>query len=181
MLCRLCQLMHIGLSIFYQECHQASGRVQGSMQAMLHEGSQVSMTSGPCKHRSTSMTGVLPPMVRCERADMGPDEMLMGELPLTGQLPCRSMLCRGALSWGALHISAETSWVSPSPDLSSSDFAAAAPIIPCVGACWIQVFVFETIVSMHFAVSEISGCGEHTGITRAQHSGRICSRSIVCF
>ena len=108
------------------------------------------MTSAPSKHRSTSTASVLPPTVRCERADMGPDETLIGELPFTGQLPCRSMLCRGALSWGALHISAEASWVSPSPGLSPFDFAAAAPIIPCVGACWIQVFVFETIVSMHF-------------------------------
>ena len=81
---------------------------------------------------------------------MGPDETLMGELPFTGQLPCRSMLCRGALSWGALQISAEASWVPSSPDLSASAFAAADPIIPCVEpGSWFQVFVLKFIVSMH--------------------------------
>ena len=65
---------------------------------------------------------------------MGPDETLIGELPFTGQLPCRSMLASGALSWGALQISGVASWVPPSPALSASAFAAADPIIPCAGA-----------------------------------------------
>lgn len=42
---------------------------------------------------------------------MGPEAMLAGELPFTGQLPCLSMDCMPALlSWGALQLSVTSSW-----------------------------------------------------------------------
>ena len=90
------------------------------------------------------MASIVPLTERCERADMGPDDTLVGELPFTGQLPCRCMVCREALSWGALQMSAEASWGALSPDVSASAFAAGDPIIPCARhASWYQVFAHK--------------------------------------
>ena len=68
---------------------------------------------------------------RVERADMEPDAMLLvGELPLTGQLPWRSMIPSLAdPCWGALQLRG-----TPAASLGgacSSAFAAAGARNPC--------------------------------------------------
>lgn len=67
-------------------------------------------------------------METCERADIGPAAMLVGELPLTGQLPCLSMLDRGRRLWGPETLSTAGS----SCCISCRSLAAEALNAPCV-------------------------------------------------
>ena len=59
---------------------------------------------------------------------MGPEAMLVGELPLTGQLPCLSMPCREAWFVGALQLSVAGSWGA----VCSGIPAAESPCTPCI-------------------------------------------------
>ena len=64
----------------------------------------------------------------CERADMGSGAMLVGELPLTGQLPCLSMPCREGWFLGARQLSIAGSWGA----VCSGTLAAEAPRMSCI-------------------------------------------------